>query len=321
MDYSDVSGVIGQVASQDWRLRSSVGVPVSVESRVWGCVAVAFSRPGLLPLPADTEARLASFTELVATAIANTESRASLARLAEEQAALRRVATLVAAGAPPQEAFAAVAEEAGRLFLVDVAAMIRYESDGTATYVASAGGRFAVGTRLKLEGKNASTLVYQTGRAVRTESYADASGPFGATVRERGIRSSVGTPIIVEGRLWGVLGVATSAEQPLPPDTEARLASFTELVATAIANAESRSELAASRGGSSPRRTRPGVGSSVICTTVRSSGWSRLDWRRAPRRPMSRLVGAIRELSCPASRRDWPTQRPNCRSFRAGSTR
>jgi hypothetical protein len=104
-----------------------------------------------------------------------------------------------------------------------------------------------VGTRLKLEGKNASTLVYQTGRAVRTESYADASGPFGATVRERGIRSSVGTPIMVEGRLWGVIGVATTLEQPLPPDAEARLASFTELVATAIANAESRSELAASR--------------------------------------------------------------------------
>jgi GAF domain-containing protein len=247
MDYSDVSGVIGQVASHDWRLRSSVGVPVSVEGQPWGCIAVAFSRPGLLPLSADTEAQLASFTELVATAIANAESRAALARLAQEQTALRRVATLVARGAGPEEVFAAVAEEVGRLFLVDVAAMIRYESDGTATYVASAGGRFVVGTRLKLEGKNASTLVYQTGRAVRTESYADASGPFGATVRELGVRSSVGTPVMVEGRLWGVLGVATSTEQPLPPDAEARLASFTELVATAIANAETRSELAASR--------------------------------------------------------------------------
>jgi GAF domain-containing protein len=247
VDYSDVSGVIGQVASHDWGLRSSVGAPVSVEGQLWGSIAVAFSRPGLLPLPADTEAQLASFTELVATAIANAESRASLARLAQEQAALRRVATLVARGAVPEEVFAAVAEEVGRLFLVDVAAMIRYESDGTATYVASAGGRFVVGTRLKLEGKNASTLVYQTGHAVRTESYADASGPFGATVRERGIRSSVGTPIMVEGRLWGVIGVATTLEQPLPPDAEARLASFTELVATAIANAESRSELAASR--------------------------------------------------------------------------
>jgi signal transduction histidine kinase len=244
IDYSDVSGVIGQVASRDWGLRSSVGVPVSAESRLWGCIVVAFSGQELQPLPADTEARLASFTELVATAIANTESRASLARLAEEQAALRRVATLVAAGAPPEEAFAGVAEEAGRLFLVDVANMCRYEPDGTATIVASTGGRFAVGSRLKLEGKNGTTLVYQTGRAARIESYADASGPLGAGARERGVRASVGTPIMVEGRLWGVLGVGTGTEQPLPPDAEARLASFAELVATAIANTESRASLA-----------------------------------------------------------------------------
>ena len=241
IDYSDVSGVIGQVASRDWGLRSSVGVPVSAEGRVWGCIVVAFSGQELLP--ADTEARLISFTELVATAIANTESRAKLARLAEEQAALRRVATLVAAGAPPEEAFAAVAEEAGKLFLVDVANMCRYEPDGTATIVASAGGRFAVGTRLKLEGKNVTTLVYQTGRAAQIDSYADASGPLGTGARARGVRSSVGTPIMVEGRVWGALGVAASTEQPLPPDAEGRLASFTELVATAIANAESHAAL------------------------------------------------------------------------------
>ena len=183
----------------------------------------------------------------LAVSLDNAQLYAGFRRLAEEQAALRRVATLVAAGAPPEEAFAAVAEEAGRLFLLDVANMCRYEPDGTATIIASAGGRSVVGTRLKLEGKNATTLVHQTGRAARIESYTDASGPLGAESREGGVRSSVGTPIMVEGRLWGVLGVGTRTEQPLPPDAEARLASFTELVATAIANAESRSELAASR--------------------------------------------------------------------------
>jgi signal transduction histidine kinase len=241
IDYSDVSGVIGQVASQGWGLRSSVGVPVSAESRLWGCIVVAFAGQGLLP--AGTEARLASFTELVATAIANTQARMELRGFAEEQAALRRVATLVASGAPPEEAFAAVADEAGRLLLVDVANMCRFEADGTATMVASAGDRFAVGTRLKLEGKNGATLVYQTGRAARMESYADSSGPLGAQGREGGIRSSVTTPIMVEGRLWGGLGVATTTEEPLPPDAEARLASFAELVATAIANAESHAAL------------------------------------------------------------------------------
>jgi signal transduction histidine kinase len=242
-DYSDVSGVIGQVAYRDWGLRSSVGVPVSVESRLWGCIVVGFSSQEPQPLPANAEARLASFTELVATAIANTESRASLARLAEEQAALRRVATLVATGAPPEEAFAAVAEEAGRLFLADVANMCRYEPDGAATIVASVGERFVIGSRIKLEGKNGATLVYQTGRAARIESYADASGPLGADARERGLRSAIATPIMVEGRLWGALGVGTSTERPLPPDAEERLASFAELVATAIANAESHAAL------------------------------------------------------------------------------
>ena len=245
IDYSDVSGVIGEVASRGWGLRSSVGVPVSAESRLWGCMVVAFS--GQERLPADTEARLASFTELVATAIANAQTRMELRGFAEEQAALRRVATIVAAGAPPEEAFAAVADEAGRLLLVDVASMYRYGPDGVATMVATIGGRFVVGSRLKLEGKNITTLVYQTGRPARIESYAEASGPLGADARKRGIRSSVGTPVMVEGRLWGMLAVGTSTEQPLPPDAEARLASFAELVATAIANAESRSELAASR--------------------------------------------------------------------------
>jgi signal transduction histidine kinase len=243
--YVDVTGSIGSTGAHDWGFRSSVGVPISVEGRPWGLILVAYTRDR--QLPADTEARLASFTELVATAIANTESRASLARLAQEQAALRRVAMLVAAEAPPEEAFAAVAEEAGRLFLVDVANLYRYEPDGTATVVASAGGRFVIGTRLKLAGKNGPTLVYQTGRAARIESFDDASGPLGAEARQRGVRSAVATPVMVEGRLWGVLGVGTSTEQPLPPEAEARLVSFAELVATAIANAESRSELAASR--------------------------------------------------------------------------
>ena len=294
--------MIGRVASRDWGLRSSVGVPVSAEGRVWGCIVVAFSGQELLP--AGTEGRLASFTELVATAIANADSRAELARLAEEQAALRRVATLVAAGAPPEEAFAAVAEEAGKLFLVDVANMCRYEPDGTATIVASAGGLFAVGSRLKLEGENGSTLVYQTGRAARIESYTDASGPLGTGARERGVRSGIGTPIMVEGRLWGALGIGTRTEQPLPPDAEARLASFTELVATAIANAESRAALTrlaeeqaalrrvatlVAQGVPPPRSSRPSARRSLPCS--------------GRRRRSSDSPATVRRSSSSASRR------------------
>ncbi len=249
IDYSDVSGVIGQVAARDWGLRSSVGVPVSTERRVWGCIVVAFSRQGLLP--SDTEARLASFTELSAMAIANAESRAGLARLAEEQAGLRRVATLVARGATPKEVFAAVAEEIGQLLPVDVVNMCRYEPDRSLTFLASwdsAGQRYPVGSRQMLGGHNIGTLVFETGRPARVNSYAGSSaGPLGVYTREAGIRSAVGTPITVEGHVWGVISAASSLEQPLPPDTAARLVSFTELVATAIANAESRAELMASR--------------------------------------------------------------------------
>jgi signal transduction histidine kinase len=226
-------------------VRSAVGTPIIVEGRLWGVISAASSLEQ--PLPPDTGERLASFTELVATAIANAESRAAFARLAEEQSALRRVATLVARGAPPEELFAAVAEEVGRLFLADVANVGHYESDGTFTIVASAENRFPVGSRWGLEGKNVTMLVFETGRSARIDSYADATGPLADEIRAAGVRSAVGTPIIVEGRLWGVIAAASSLEQPLPADTEARLASFTELVATAIANAESRAELMASR--------------------------------------------------------------------------
>jgi signal transduction histidine kinase len=173
-------------------------------------------------------------------------------RLAEEQAALRRVATLVARGVPPEEVFAAVTEEAGRLLSAEYATLGRYEPDGMMTVVVAWGGtgKFAppVGIAQTLGGRNVSTLVLETGRPARIDSYADASGLLGVGAREGGVGSGVGTPVIVEGRLWGVMAAySKQTDPPLRRETESRLTGFTELVATAIANAESRSELAASR--------------------------------------------------------------------------
>jgi len=177
--------------------------------------------------------------------------QARLRQLADEQAALRRVATLVARGAAPDEVFTAVAEEVGRLLPVDRASMGRYEPDGTSTFLAAWGRAselFPVGRRFSLGGHDFATLVSETGRSARIDNPAEnASGPLAASVHAAGIRSAVGVPVIVEGRLWGVVAASSSLEQPLPPDTEARLASFTELVATAIANADRRAELMASR--------------------------------------------------------------------------
>jgi signal transduction histidine kinase len=166
--------------------------------------------------------------------------------LAEEQAALRRVATLVARGVPQEQVFASVAEAVGRLLPVDYAGLGRYDPDGVVTSVAAWGTAvdgFPVGHRWILGGKNVTTLVAQTGRSARIDNCADASGPIGVSNREAGFRSSVGAPVIVEGRLWGVMSAGSSLEQPMPPGTEARLADFTELVAMAIANAQSRAAL------------------------------------------------------------------------------
>jgi GAF domain-containing protein len=238
-DYTELPGAIANVGRKAG-FRAGAGAPIIVEGEVWGAMTAATGRA---LLPDHMEDRLAEFTELVATAISNGESRAGLARLAEEQAALRRVATLVAHGAALEAVFAAVANEVGRLLSVDVANVIRYESDDTVTLVASAGERIPVGSRWPLGETTLAPIVLETGRPARVDNYAQVTGQLAEDIRELGIRSSVATPIIVEGRVWGQMVTASSKEQPLPPDTEARLASFTELVATAIANTEARTEV------------------------------------------------------------------------------
>jgi signal transduction histidine kinase len=230
-------------------IRSAVGAPITVDGRLWGLMTVAST--GQEPPPPDTEARLADFTELVATAIANAQAREELRAIADEQTALRHVATLVARGAPPSAVFDAVAEEVGRLLEADFTVLARYDADDTATVVGSwsrLGAAFAVGTRTPLGGHNTTTLVLQTGRPARIDHYAaDDASAVTAIARSFGVGSAVGAPITVEGRLWGVMHASWSREAGLSLDTEARLAAFAELVATAIANAQAHAELTASR--------------------------------------------------------------------------
>jgi signal transduction histidine kinase len=230
-------------AARAFGMRSSAGAPISVEGRPWGVIGVASTRENALP--PGTEHRLAEFTELIATTIANTQARQDVSALADEQAALRRVATLVARGEPPRGVFAAVAQEVGRLLPADLTLIGRYE-DGMVTGVAgwsAAGEPVPTRGRVSLGGRNVTEMVHSTGRPARLDSYADASGDVAADARERGISSSVGAPVSVEGRLWGVMIAASTHGERLPPNTEERLADFTELLATAIANAEAREEL------------------------------------------------------------------------------
>jgi PAS domain S-box-containing protein len=235
------------VVGRELSLRSSVGAPIVVDERLWG-VMIASSDDDRR-LPADAETRIAAFTELVATALSNVEARTDVQRLGDEQAALRRVATLVASEPPPAEVFTAVAEEVSRLLGVDGAALLRYEPDRTASAVASSDDRGApipVGTRVSLEADSVARRVQRTRRLARIDDDASLGGALGADAQERGIRSGAGAPILVDGRLWGVI-VVGARESRLPADTAERIAQFTDLVATAISNAEARRALAASR--------------------------------------------------------------------------
>ena len=244
-DWTDVAGPIAAFVREQLGLGSSVGSPIIVEGRLWGALVVHLR--GSDPLPADSEARLMNFTELVATAISNSEARAEVERLANEQAGLRRVATLVARESSPAEVFATVGEEVRRLLRVQDSSIFRYEDDGTATVVASTSDAARVGTSLPVEGENITTLVHRTGRPTRLDDYSLASGRIASQMRDHGIRSAVGAPIVVEDRLWGVIIAATRHDEPLPAGIESRIGEFTELVATAISNVQARSDLAASR--------------------------------------------------------------------------
>jgi signal transduction histidine kinase len=178
--------------------------------------------------------------------------RNALARMVEEQVALRHVATLVAHGVPQREVFDAVASQLGCLLQGEFVALDRYEQNGPVTIVASwsangdTGITPPVGSRWSLEGESVAALVMRSGRPERLR-YDKATSELAAWSREHGIRAGVGSPIRVNGRLWGVAVVLSRSPTAQADGIEGRMLNFTELVAAAIANTESREELKASR--------------------------------------------------------------------------
>ena len=171
-------------------------------------------------------------------------------RLAQEQRALRRVATLVASEASPERVFIAVSEECARVLEVDASAVFRYEGDDTATIVgrhSRTGNQdaFTLGQRLPADENTGIGRVLQTGAPARIHDYSNRTGQTADDMRLMGYRSSVSAPIIVAGILWGAVGIASA--EPLPADTEARLGAFCELVSLAVASAQAREDLSASR--------------------------------------------------------------------------
>src|ERR671930_2541537 len=244
---------------------SAVGVPIVVEGSIWGFMT-AGARLGK-PTPDGTEERLTRFTELVATAIADSQARGQLAQLASEQAALRRVATMVAQESPPAEVFAEIARAPAseQLFsivarevatVLDVSGVIvtRYEPDGTAVTIGEAFGPglagaeqfLGIGTPMPPDPGTLTALVLDTHKPARVDDLSTSPGTVGEVARAAELGSGCAGPIVVNGAVWGKMCVFSRVGKVLPAGTENRLRDFIELVATAIANYEARAELAAS---------------------------------------------------------------------------
>jgi len=236
----DYTGIATATMAADLGVRAAVAVPVTVDGSLWGALSMSSKTD---PLPAGTEDRLAQFAEVVAAAVVSAAARESVRTLADEQAALLRVAALVAHRAGQAEIFEAVAAEAASLIHDEPTTLVRYEGDRTFTVLAHRNGPAPVGTRVTVPAGDAGTLdeMMRTLKPARLDSYALFAGRTYSS-QDFGVGSSVSVPIIVNGRLWGALGTLNEGRR-LPVDTEERLGKFAELVASALANVEAHAEL------------------------------------------------------------------------------
>lgn len=178
-------------------------------------------------------------------------SHAKASALAEQQAALRRVATLVARGVDPAQVYPAAVVELSHGLGIDNVVLIRYESGEALVVLAgrddSGLAKMSIGERIPLDGDNIAAMILASKKPARMDTYDGATGATAERIRRLGLRSSIGAPIIVDEAVWGALVIGSAQKEPLPPETEARICDFADLVATAISNAETRAELTASR--------------------------------------------------------------------------
>jgi PAS domain S-box-containing protein len=250
-DYAETPGD-GAGVARAAGMRSAVGAPIVVGGGVWG--AIVLLSPRSESLTEDTGARLTDFTELVATALANAESRAALSRLADEQSALRRVATMVARAPGSEHLFSTVAREVASVLDVPGVIVTRYDADGTAHTLGQAfrhdlagAERFlGVGTRMPREPGSLAAQVLDTSAPARVDDFSTVPGMVGDLARAAGLGAGCAGPIVVNGAVWGKMCVFSRVGTALPAGTEDRLHDFIELLATAIANYEARADLAAS---------------------------------------------------------------------------
>ena len=224
---------------------SSVAVPIFVDDKLWGSATVVSDRPK--PLPPTTESRLAEFAALASTAISSAQRREEVQRLADEHAALRQVATLVATGAEPEQVWKAVVAQLGELCGASRTGMVRYDSADSVSIVAlwaADGEHEDFPDRWPLDGNSLSARVARERTVIRIEDWDHVEGEIGAAVRARmSVGSSIMAPVFAHGGLWGGLVVHSAKGERLAADTERRITGFAELVSAALANATARAEV------------------------------------------------------------------------------
>lgn len=231
-DWSDMPGPTAAMTRDQFGVVSSIGSPIIVGGRSWGMLLVHSTHPE--PLPDGTAERLGAFSELIATAVANAEARAEADALMRKHAALQRVATLVAQAATPAAVFDAVAAETANLLDAESVVVGRYEAGPALVVLAHFGAEDSPpDAPVPLDPDCAEAIVHRTGRSARVDHAGAGSGAV------------LAAPIVVESSTWGVLTMRCATWPP--PGTEPRLEQFAQLLATAIANADSRDQLMASR--------------------------------------------------------------------------
>jgi PAS domain S-box-containing protein len=260
-DYTGMTGgAVPVVRAQG--LVSTAAAPIVVSGGTWGALIVGTTRE--VPLPEGAEERLGEFARLCSLAIATADSleqlaqaaalerrrSAELQRLLAEQAALRRIATLVAGDVPPEAVFATVSEGAARVAGGESGAVARYDGE-SATIVGrwdDAGFRgIPLGTTVSVHDEGVIGKVWHDAAPARIDDYSDVAGEAAADIRRHGIRSIVAAPVSVAGQIWGALAVGTTSAALLPEGTEERLERFATLIAIAVSSAQAWEELLQSR--------------------------------------------------------------------------
>jgi PAS domain S-box-containing protein len=257
----DQAEMFGEVLVGIWRTRQPSPQVGHWMSKYGDRLLIAWSNRAVLEEDGTVRYVVASGRDITERERAEAEIRAlqgdveaklgEVGRLAQEQTALRRVATLVASEANEAQIFEAVSRQCARVLGAGSSAVFRFDSDDQATVV----GRwdregipvYPLGSTVELGGRSSITQVRQTGQPTRIDDYSGLAGPVAEAMRTAGLRATVAAPIVVAGTIWGAVAVATSLPKSFPPESEARLADFCELVSLAIASASAREELRASR--------------------------------------------------------------------------